>query len=87
MVKKLNIGDIIDLDWSHGCGHGKVVGIYAEYATIIHPCSKKPFVVHFDNLELVKPIDKKTEQQIIDVVVKNMKESGVIRQAIQEARV
>jgi hypothetical protein len=49
----LKVNDKIDLDYIHGYGHGKIVGIYGEYATVIHVCSDKPFVIKLDRLEKI----------------------------------
>lgn len=53
-MDELKLNDKVDLDYIHGHGHGKIVGIYGVFATVIHPCSSKPFVIELSRLKKIE---------------------------------
>ena len=52
-MKEIKIGDTVGLSWIRGHGNAKIVGIYQDYAMVIHYCfGQRPHVVYKNDITL-----------------------------------
>jgi len=83
-MKNLEINDKVGLSWITGNGNGKVVGIYQDYVMVIHPCFKKPIVVHKN--DITPPENEQLIEVTRDVVIQwvadDIKRGGHLREII-----